>query len=448
MSATSPIPDRGRRRAAWILVLGGLATHAAAQVALVLGVELALTWHYELVWWSYIAFADGVVHLRTGRSMLLDRPRAFALLAAWSAVFWLFFEGLNLVLSNWYYVGAPHAPWERWSGAYLSFATVLPGMLETSDLLRSFGLGTRATCRPFRATPGRRRAAYALGALFLVTPLVAPRFAFPLVWGAVVLLIEPFLAARGERGLWTHLAAGRAHLPLRLLGAGLVAGLLWEALNWGARARWIYTVPFFEELKLFEMPLPGFLGFPPFALEGYSFARLLVALRLMPEWELEAAPRGPVRARPAHAGAAAAALLLAAPIVGQMQARTVRSLAVRTFELPAVDAEDARALREAGLARLEDLLAAEREEVVRAVGPDDAEALLRQARLADVRGLGVRGVEWLASVDVRSVEELARRQPDELVRALEQRGAGPQPRPTPAEARVWLRAAQGAAIKP
>ena len=59
---------------------------------------------------------------------------------------------------------------------------------------------------------------------------------------AAVLLIEPWLAARGERSLWTLLASGRGRVVLRLLLAGLVCGLLWEFWNRNAQARWIYTV--------------------------------------------------------------------------------------------------------------------------------------------------------------------------------------------------------------
>ena len=36
------------------------------------------------------------------------------------------------------------------------------------------------------------------------------------------------------------------------------------------RAKWIYTVPGLSDWKLFEMPVLGFLGFPPFALECFT----------------------------------------------------------------------------------------------------------------------------------------------------------------------------------
>lgn len=432
---------RARTRARACMAVG-LAVHGAAQVGFFLRLEPALAWRYELVWWSYIAFASGWVHLRTGRSLFLDRPRAFALLCAWSAVFWIAFEGLNLVLANWYYVGLPPGTLTRWCSAYLSFATVLPGLFVTADLLRSFGLFEGARCRPFAPTAARRRLVLGLGLVSLGAPLVAPRYAFPLVWGALVLLVEPWLVARGRRCLWSQLAAGRPGVPLRLLAAGLVAGLLWEAWNAGARARWIYTVPFLEELKLFEMPLLGFLGFPPFALEAYSFACLLAALGWIPDWEPEPGA-GSAPGRDVRRGAgliALAGLLLAAPLVQAMLVHTVRGSATRARDLPLVDERYAERLERAGLGRGEDLARAGLERLEELVGAELADPLLSQARLAQVRGMGTRGVAWLASIGVRSAPELARRDPGELIRLLAS-GQGPRPPPSPAEVRVWWRGA-------
>jgi hypothetical protein len=66
------------------------------------------------------------------------------------------------------------------------------------------------------------------------------------------------------------LATGDASLVLALLTSGLLCGVLWEFWNYWALTRWTYSVPYMGSLKLFEMPLPGYLGFPPFALECYA----------------------------------------------------------------------------------------------------------------------------------------------------------------------------------
>jgi hypothetical protein len=57
---------------------------------------------------------------------------------------------------------------------------------------------------------------------------------------------------------------------INLLLAGVICGGLWEFWNFWARAKWIYTVPIFGDIKIFEMPVLGYFGFPPFALECFT----------------------------------------------------------------------------------------------------------------------------------------------------------------------------------
>ncbi|MBP1621033.1 MAG: hypothetical protein H6Q02_1800, partial [Acidobacteria bacterium] len=45
-----------------------------------------------------------------------------------------------------------------------------------------------------------------------------------------------------------------------------------------AASRWTYTVPFLGQLKLFEMPALGFLGFAPFALAVFALYQFLRGL--------------------------------------------------------------------------------------------------------------------------------------------------------------------------
>jgi hypothetical protein len=65
------------------------------------------------------------------------------------------------------------------------------------------------------------------------------------------------------------LRAGRTERLKSLLLAGLVCGIVWEFWNYWARSKWIYAVPIFPNLRIFEMPLPGYGGFPPFAVECF-----------------------------------------------------------------------------------------------------------------------------------------------------------------------------------
>ncbi|HEU5323454.1 MAG TPA: hypothetical protein VFX28_21785 [Methylomirabilota bacterium] len=111
----------------------------------------------------------------------------------------------------------------------------------------------------------------AAGAAAVVLPLVVvSAWLVPLVWLGFVLLLEPLNYRAGRPSWLGALARGDASLVLALLVAGGVCGVLWEFWNYWATARWAYTVPYLGGLKVFEMPVLGYLGFPPFALECYA----------------------------------------------------------------------------------------------------------------------------------------------------------------------------------
>ena len=67
---------------------------------------------------------------------------------------------------------------------------------------------------------------------------------------------------------------------MNLVLSGFLCGMLWEFWNYWSRAKWHYTVPIMEHLKIFEMPVPGYLGFPAFALECFTMYVFLRAGRL------------------------------------------------------------------------------------------------------------------------------------------------------------------------
>src|SRR5207247_10598747 len=54
-----------------------------------------------------------------------------------------------------------------------------------------------------------------------------------------------------------------------LLASGFACRWFWEFLNYCAAAKWHYIFPMFQSWKIFEMPVPGYLGFLPFALECF-----------------------------------------------------------------------------------------------------------------------------------------------------------------------------------
>ncbi|MFH1035153.1 MAG: hypothetical protein V1806_11655 [Pseudomonadota bacterium] len=249
------------------------------------GVEWARLWYYQLAWWGYIIFADGLVKARQGNSLLWDRERAFYFMAFSSTSFWFLFELLNMAaLHNWHYEGVEHVRWLRWLGAHVAFATVVPGVLITFELLTARGLWATVPVRPLPPGTAWYGWFYAGGALTLLLPLAWPGLFFPLVWGALVLLLEPLNHRLGAPSLMRDWQGGDLGNLCRLLLAGLFCGLLWESQNFLSSARWVYTLPWLNEPKIFAMPLAGFLGFPPFALECFCAMSSLSLLRRGRGW--------------------------------------------------------------------------------------------------------------------------------------------------------------------
>src|SRR5207249_3221169 len=256
---------------------------ATAAVVLIAAVALlhydvppVATWFYVLAWYPTLVILDQVVVLRGGES-LLARPPELAAMLWWSAVIWLLFEAINFRLQDWYYVFLPADRLERWIGITVSLATVVPAVLLPERVLDRLGVWRDLRSRPFALEPKHLEIAGWVGWGLLAAVLAFPRYLYPLTWGAVWLIAEPLLYRRDpERSLFGDLARGSWGRIARLMAAGLFAGVLWESFNALARGRWIYTVPFLEDWKIFEMPLVGFLGFPFFALEVWSLYHLLV----------------------------------------------------------------------------------------------------------------------------------------------------------------------------
>src|SRR5262245_44018810 len=76
----------------------------AATVGLGLDFEPALSWYFQIAWWSYVVAVDDVNRRLAGRSLLRDRPLRFLWLSLASVLWWTLFEAVNLRLGNWYYV--------------------------------------------------------------------------------------------------------------------------------------------------------------------------------------------------------------------------------------------------------------------------------------------------------------------------------------------------------
>jgi hypothetical protein len=194
----------------------------------------------------------------------------FLYICAISAFLWFIFEAFNLYLGNWYYVLAlkplvDNLP-ARWLAATICFATVLPGLWEVQKTVYDFlptGLDRFKKFKPSHRLLG---ALLIIGIGGVVAPLLAPTYMFAFVWLGLLMVVEFVEYRSGGPSFLEKISDGKYRLLISWLLAGAVCGFLWEFWNHFARTGWIYTVPFMGDWRLFEMPVLGYFGFPPFAL--------------------------------------------------------------------------------------------------------------------------------------------------------------------------------------
>jgi hypothetical protein len=276
------------------VILLGLAIMVVTETATLAGLEPFASWNTPIAWTGFILFADGVVYRARRNSWIRSAPREFALLAAASIPLWIVFEGYNLVIDNWYYSGLPESFWLREIGFAWSFATIWPAIFEGAELVavvragrsgaglagpRAAGPGGRgprskpgtardaAGARVSVAAPRAAAPAVAVGLAMLACPFFVPagiaRYLAAPVWLGFIVLLDPINRRLGAEVLTRDRV-------INLAWSGFVCGALWEFWNYWSHAKWHYTVPIMANVKIFEMPLPGYLGFPAFALECFT----------------------------------------------------------------------------------------------------------------------------------------------------------------------------------
>ena len=250
--------------------LTGLLIIIAAELLLFLRVKLVMIFFTPLVWTGYILFVDNLILKLGGKSLIYNRRKEFFVMLPISVAFWLVFEFYNLFLDNWHYVNLPEKMWIRLIGYTWSFATIWPAILETAELFRVLHIFDKIKIRQRSVSPSLLRASIALGAIFLIIPIAFPsRYLAAPVWLGFILLLDPINYFCGEKSLFRDFERGKLNTLFSLLLSGLVCGLLWEFWNYWALSKWNYTVPILGDIKIFEMPVVGYLGFFPFAVECY-----------------------------------------------------------------------------------------------------------------------------------------------------------------------------------
>lgn len=407
-----------------------------------LGVEPVATFFFLFAWAGLLYTFDQLIARAEGRSLVARLGAgSFALLMAWSAVLWFAFELANLRLRNWHYVMVTDLDTARLAGTVLAFGTVLPGVFWIDHCLAARGVAASVRLRPLRFGPRSLLGLQAAGAASLALCLLDPTRFYPLIWGVAPLILAPMVYRLGVDGWLRQWERGEYGPTLRMLLAGAIAGGFWEFFNYWARAKWIYTVPFFDEVKLFEMPLLGFLGFPPFALGCATVYRLLVWHRLAPPFGCFS-QQGPVAGRLARPAVIAVAVVLSVAGYLAVDRVIVTSRTPRVTDAAAIGPEQRQALKAAGVSHLTQLTGWRSErrwaEVEVMLGDSSAADLRRVVALYLHQGIGTEDGNRLVAAGFTSLESLRGWSAGELWERLRAEGSAGRV-PTRAQVKVWLR---------
>jgi hypothetical protein len=237
-------------------------------------------WIFFPLWLGYCLTVDALVFRRKGHSLLTRNPKAYVIMFLISAPAWWLFEVFNWRVQNWFYTGRQFfTDLEYFALSSFSFATVMPAVFGTAELLSTAKWLGRIKRGP-RIVPSRATLLlfFAAGCLMLVLLLRWPLYFFPFLWLSLFFIFEPLNVWLGNRSLAQYSAVGDWRPMVALWLGGLICGFFWEMWNFYAHPKWIYQIPFFDFIHIFEMPLLGYVGYLPFALELFALYHLVTGL--------------------------------------------------------------------------------------------------------------------------------------------------------------------------
>lgn len=237
-------------------------------------------WGFFPLWLGYCLTMDGLVFWRTGTSLLTRSLRKYIGLFLVSAPVWWIFELLNLRTQNWTYIGAEiFSPPQYVFWTTVSFTTVIPAVFGSTEFFASFDFVKRLKRGLIVSTDKRTTVSFfALGWIMLALLLILPKIFFGFIWLSLYFILEPINIWLGNRSLahWTRNGDWRPVIALWL--GVLLTAFFWEMWNYYSFPKWVYRVSWGDWLHIFEMPLLGYGGYLPFALELYAVYHLVSGL--------------------------------------------------------------------------------------------------------------------------------------------------------------------------
>ena len=242
----------------WILnwSLDGLRTH----------------WGFFFLWLGYALFIDGLVFLKKGTSLIKRNTSLFILLFFISIPAWWLFELFNFITQNWFYDGKQYfTNLEYFLLSSLSFSTVMPAVFGTAELAGTFKWVKNISFNKKLLPDSKTLTISAASGVAIISLIIFfPEVFYPFVWISVFLLIEPLNFKLKNKSLFEYTSSGEWRPIISLAIGGLICGFFWEMWNYYSYPKWKYYLPGVNVLHIFEMPLPGFLGYLPFPLELFA----------------------------------------------------------------------------------------------------------------------------------------------------------------------------------
>ncbi len=280
-------------------------------VGIIFKIDVILTWLTPIFWTGYILLIDGIIFSFKGKSFLIFQGIFIVIIL--SIVVWWFFEWTNIFLSNWHYVGLTENIL-RYIGYFWAFGTIIPCILLTYGLLLVIFKNVRIEFKGINVKNKYLTLMISVGILFLLLPIIPFSLKFVnrsadielfswmmvlgdikiseymafAVWTFGFLILDPINYLMQKPSIIGYIEKGNYKVISLLSLSGIICGILWESVNWFATTRWVYTVPILGNIKIFEMPILGYLGFITFAWEIYDIVSFLYrpAITRIQEWLL------------------------------------------------------------------------------------------------------------------------------------------------------------------
>jgi hypothetical protein len=229
------------------------------------------------MWLGYCLSIDACVYYRKGTSLLKRNPGLYIILFIISVPCWWLFEFFNLYTKNWFYDGRQYfTSIEYILLSSLSFSTVMPAILGTAELVGTFNWIKRI--EPLKKLIPTKRILYSTflaGIIIIYLIFSLPGYFYPLVWFSVFLISEPINAWLNNPSIFGYTSIGDWRSVIALTTGGLICGFFWEMWNYFSYPKWIYNLPMFNFIHIFEMPVLGYIGYIPFSLEIFSLYHLV-----------------------------------------------------------------------------------------------------------------------------------------------------------------------------